>query len=199
MLSTTLEPDFRLLAAELEKRWNDKLEALQKLERAYTQAQHQDHFSVSAEEQQAMTKLAQDLPALWYAPTTTDQERKQLLRYVIAEVQLDGVSTPGKIDIQITWRSGAMIRRQIERLKVGVWAPRTDDRVIEHIRALASTHTVSAIAECLNQAGLHSAHGRAFREHHVLYLARRHNISVTTCSKHLAKGNTLTAGRSVVV
>ena len=194
-----VDPDFRLVAAELEKRWNDKLEALQKLERAYAQAQHQDLFSVSAEEQQAMTKLAEDLPALWHAPTTTDQERKQLLRYVIAEVQLDGVSTPGKIDIQITWRSGAVIRRQIERLKVGVWAPRTDDRVIEHIRALAPTHTVTAIAEYLNQVGLRSAHGRAFREHHVLYLARRHNISVTTCSKHLAKGNNLTAGRSVVV
>jgi len=194
-----VDPDFRLVAAELEKRWNDKLDALQKLESAYTKAQQQAHFSVSAEEQQAMTKLAQDLPALWHAPTTTDQERKQLLRYVIAEVQLDGVSAPGKIDIRITWRSGAVIRRQIERLKVGVWAPRTDDRVIAHIRALAPTHTVAAIAECLNQTGFRSAHGRVFREHHVLYLARRHNIAVTTCSKHLAKGDNHTAGGSTVV
>ena len=68
-----------------------------------------------------MTKLVQDLPALWHAPTTTDQKRKPLLCYVIADVQLDEVSTPSKIDIRITWRCGAMIRRQIERLN---WAPR---------------------------------------------------------------------------
>ena len=103
-----VDPDYRLVAAELERRWNDKLDALQKLETAYTEAQHQAHFSVSADEQQAMNRLAQDLPAVWQAPTTTDRERKQLLRYAIAEVQLDGVSTPGKIDIRVTWWSGAV-------------------------------------------------------------------------------------------
>jgi DNA invertase Pin-like site-specific DNA recombinase len=181
-----VDPTYRLVAAELEQRWNDRLEALQKLEQAYAEAQRQAHFSVSGEEKRAMQKLAGDLPALWQAPTTTDAERKQLLRYVIAEVQLDGVTLPGKIVIRITWHSGAVTERQIDRIKIGCWAPRTDEEVIARIRALAPTHTVAEIIACLNREGLHSAHGCPFREHHVLYIARRYGIIVTTCTKHLA-------------
>lgn len=180
-----VDPDNRLVAAELERRWNDKLDALQKLEKAYAEAQRQSRFTVNGEEKQAMANLAQDLPAVWNAPTTTDAERKQLLRYAIAEVQLDGVTTPGKIAIRMTWQSGAVTERQIDRIKVGIWAPRTDDTVIERIRDWAPTHTVHEIVERLNREGLRSAHGRAFRDYHVLYIARRHQIPVTTCASRL--------------
>lgn len=180
-----VDPANRLVAAELERRWNAKLEALQTLEQAYADAQRQARFTVSGEEKRAIKKLAQDLPALWNAPTTTDVERKQLLRYVIAEVQLDGVTIPGKIGIRMTWKSGAVTERQIERSKVGAWAPRTADRIIERIRAWAPTRTVAEIVEGLNRDGLRSAHGRAFRDYHVLYIARRHHIVVTTTAKHL--------------
>jgi hypothetical protein len=95
------------------------------------------------------------------------------------------VTTPGKIDIRVTWRSGAVTRQQIDRLKVGAWAPRTAERVIERIRALAPSHTAEEIAEILNGEGLRSAHGRAFRDHHVLYIARRHEIPITTAAKRL--------------
>jgi hypothetical protein len=183
--SDAVDPDYRRVAAELERRWNAKLEALQALEAAYAEAQRQAHFSVSPEEQQAIQRLAQDLPALWQAPTPTDQERKQLLRYAIVAVELDGVTIPGQIAIRITWHSGAVTRCQIPRLKVGAWAPRTEARVIERLRALAPTHTVAAIAEGLNREGLCSAQGRPFRNHHGLYLARRHGIPVTTTEKRL--------------
>ncbi len=180
-----VDPDNRLVTAELERRWNEKLETLQELESAYRQAQKQSRFSISAEEENEIRKLAQDLPAVWHAPTTTDRERKELLRYLIAEVQLDGVTLPGKIDIRVTWRSGAVTTRQIDRLKVGSWAPRTAEQVIDRIRALATDYTVAEIVEILNQEGLRSAHGRVFRDHHVLYLARRHNIVVTNSLKRL--------------
>ena len=181
-----VDPDNRLVASELERRWNDKLKALQKLEKAYAEAQQQSRFTINNREKRAMENLARDLPAVWHAETTTDAERKQLLRYAITEVQLDGVTTPGKITIRITWYSGAVTERRIDRIKVGVWAPRTDDKVIERIRNLASTHTVDEIVECLNQEGLRSAHGRTFRDYHVLYIARRNQITVTNCAKRLS-------------
>lgn len=182
-----VDPDNRLVAATLERRWNEKLEAVQNLEQAYRQAQTQAHFSLTEEEQIDIRRLAQDLPAIWHAPSTTDRERKQLLRYLIAEVQLDGVGTAGMIDIRVSWRSGAATTRRIERLKVGAWAPRTDARVIERIRALAPTHIVAQIVELLSDEGLRSAHGRTLREHHVLYLARRHRIEVTTSARLLRR------------
>ena len=180
-----VDPDNRLVASTLERRWNEKLEAVQDLEQAYQEAQAQAHFAITEEEQRDIRRLAQDLPAVWHAASTTDQERKQLLRYLIAEVQLDGVTTPGKIDIRVTWRSGAVTTCQIERLKVGAWAPRTDAQIIARIRALAPTHVVAEIVEILNHEGLRSAHGRTIRDHHVLYLARRHQIEVTTSHRLL--------------
>ena len=180
-----VDPLNRLVAAELEQRWNDRLEALHMLEHAYAEAQRQAHFSVSGEEKKALQRLAADLPALWQAPTTTDAERKRLLRYVIAEVQLDGVTTPGKIAIQIIWQSGAVTDHQIDRIRVGCWAPRTDQAVVERIRALAPTHTVAEIVKQLNREGLRSAHGRRFRDHHVWYLGRCHHIEITACPARL--------------
>lgn len=180
-----VDPDHRLVAAELERRWNEKLEVLQELETAYAKAEQEARFIVTEQEMDDMKKLAKDLPAVWHAPTTTNQERKQLLRYAISEVQLDGVTTPGKIEIRITWRSGAVTIRQIERLKIGAWAPKTADTVIEQIRESSQKHTVGEIADQLNQQGLRSAHGREFREHHVLYIARRHKIPVTTEKERL--------------
>ncbi len=180
-----VDPDHRLVAVELERRWNEKLEVLQELETAYTKAEQEAHFIVTEQEMDDMKTLAKDLPAVWHASTTTNQERKQLLRYAISEVQLDGVTIPGKIEIRITWRSGAVTIRQIERLKIGAWAPKTADTVIEQIRESSQKHTVGEIADQLNQQGLRSAHGREFREHHVLYIARRHKILVTTVKERL--------------
>jgi hypothetical protein len=135
----------RLVAGELERRWNEKLEALQELESAHEEAQTQDRFRVTDQEQKDIERLTHDLPAIWYASSTTDRERKQLLRYLIAEVQLDGLTPPGKIGMRLTWRSGAVTSRQIDRLKVGSWAPKTAGQVIDRIRALAPTHTVAEI------------------------------------------------------
>jgi hypothetical protein len=182
-----VDPDNRLVAATLERRWNEKLEAVHDLEQAYQAAKAEKHFSLSAEEQGDIRRLAQDLPAIWHAPSTSVQERKQLMRYLIAEVQLEGVSNQGKIEIRVTWRSGAVSTRQIERVRVGAWAPRTDDQVIERIRTLAPLHIVAEIVEILNQEGLRSAHGRVFRAHHVLYLARRHKIAVTSSARLLRR------------
>lgn len=182
-----VDPDNRLVAATLERRWNEKLEAVHDLEQAYQAAKAEKHFSLSAEEQGDIRRLAQDLPAIWHAPSTSVQERKQLMRYLIAEVQLDGVSNQGRIEIRVTWRSGAVSTRQIERVRVGAWAPRTDDQVIERIRTLAPLHIVAEIVEILNQEGLRSAHGRVFRAHHVLYLARRHKIAVTSSARLLRR------------
>ncbi len=175
----SVDPNNRLVASELERRWNEKLEVLKKLEKNYEEANKQSRFSLTLEEEKEMMAVVKDLPKIWYASTTTNRERKQLLRYAITEVQLDGITTPGKIEIRITWRSGAISTQTIERVKQGAWAPRTADEVIERIKSLSHEHTVQEIIEILNGEGHRSAHGRKIREHHVLYISRRHNIHVS--------------------
>jgi DNA invertase Pin-like site-specific DNA recombinase len=173
-----VDPDNRLVAQTLEKRWNEKLEVLHKLEMVFSKAQAQANFTVTAAEEMRIRSLAQDLPRLWNARTTTDRERKQLLRYAISEVQLDGVEEQGKIQIRITWRSGAVTVHKIARLPIGSWAPRTSDVVVERIRTLSPDHVAAEIAVRLTLEGLRSAQGKPLRAQHVLYIARSRGIEV---------------------
>ena len=88
-------PDHRLVASELERRWNEKLERVAQLEQAHAKAEADAQWDLTAEERAAISALSQDLPAIWAAPTTTHQDRKQLLRSAMEYVQLDGVSRVG--------------------------------------------------------------------------------------------------------
>ena len=92
-----VDPSNRLVAAELERRWNEKLERVGELERAFAQAERDAEWKLTAEERAAITNLSRDLPAIWSAETTTNQERKQLLRMAIESVQVDGTSQVGQI------------------------------------------------------------------------------------------------------
>jgi DNA invertase Pin-like site-specific DNA recombinase len=179
-----VDPENRNVAAELERRWNEKLEALEKFERSFTEAKEDARFTLTSDEESGVRALAQNLPWVWNARSTTNRERKQLLRYAISEVQLDGISEPGKIEIRINWRSGAMTVQKIDRLAVGSWAPRTGEVLIERIRELAPKCSVAEIVEVLNREGLRSAHGRPIRDHHVLYIARSRHITVEAPSKN---------------
>lgn len=180
-----VDPDNRLVAQTLEQRWNEKLETLERLKTEFAQAEQSRCFELTEDEQASLRTLAADLPRIFFAPTTTDAERKQLLRYALAEVQLDGVQEPGQIEIRMTWRSGAVTVQKIPRLAVGSWAPRTDARVVERIRALAPAYPAAAIAATLAQEGLRSAHGKPLREHHILYIARSRGIQIHTGSPPL--------------
>lgn len=174
--------DNRLVAQMLEQSWNEKLETLERLKQEFAQAEQSRRFELTEDEQASLRALSADLSRIFFAPTTMDTERKQLLRYTIAEVQLDGVQEPGQIEIRITWCSGAVTVQKIPRLAVGSWAPRIDERVVERIRALAPAHPAAAIAATLMQAGMRSAHGKPLREHHVLYIARSRGIAIHTGS-----------------
>ncbi len=156
-----VDPSNRLVAAELERRWNEKLERVTELERAFAQAERDAEWKLTPEEQAAITGLSRDLPAIWSAETTTNQERKQLLRLVIESVQLDGSSQAGHVEVQIRWRSGMITSLRAERTAPGERSLKTPD---------------AEIATALNRAGLRSAFGRRFTSQHVGYICRRNGL-----------------------
>src|SRR5712691_2718000 len=168
-----VDPDNRLVAAELERRWNAQLTRVAELEQAYAKAEQEASFTLTAEERAAMQTLAQDLSALWQAETTTQAERKQLLRPAIESVQLDGVSRPGWIEIQIRWRSGVVTRLEVKRSQPGEGSLKTPAQAVTRIHELAAELSYAQIAEELNAEGWRTAFGRPFSSQHVGYLCRR--------------------------
>ncbi|MBK6433526.1 hypothetical protein [Candidatus Amarolinea dominans] len=102
-----VDPDNRLVAAELERRWEEQLVAVRMVERAWTELQATAPLPLSSAEQAQIRRLAADLPALWHAPTTTNADRKRLLRCLIKTVTLDSFSQVGFTRIQVLWQTGA--------------------------------------------------------------------------------------------
>jgi len=82
-----VEPENRMVARELERRWNEKLNELERV-RQQAQSARIKTSSLSEEEMTRARLLAQDLDQVWHSPTTTNRDRKRLLRCLIDEVQL---------------------------------------------------------------------------------------------------------------
>lgn len=172
-----VDPSNRLVAAELERRWNEKLERVAQLERTYAQAERDAEWNLTSEERAAIAELSQDLPAIWSAETTTNQERKQLLRMAIESVQLDGIRQAGQIEMQIHWRSGAVTSHIVKRTAPGEGSLKTPEKAVSRIHEMAGQRSYAEIAACLNRAGLRSAFGRWFTNQHVGYICRRDGLA----------------------
>lgn len=172
-----VDPDNRLVASELERRWNEKLERVAQLEQAHAKADAEAQWDLTADERAAISALSQDLPAIWAAPTTTNQDRKQLLRHAIEGVQLDGVRHVGQIEVQIRWRSGVVTRLRVERYRRGADSLKTPAEAVNQIHELVSTSTYAEIAAQLNATGWRTAHGRVFTSQHVGYICRRDGLA----------------------
>jgi DNA invertase Pin-like site-specific DNA recombinase len=171
-----VDPDNRLVASELERRWNEKLETLARLEQAYQRAEEQSAWKITDEERASIEKLSRNLPALWKAKTTTNQDRKQLLRMAIESVQVDGVTEPGMIEIQIRWRSGTVTRSSVKRPAPGEGSLKTPPNAVARIHEMAGHSSYADIAQQLNSDGYRTAFGRHFNTQHVGYICRRDGL-----------------------
>jgi DNA invertase Pin-like site-specific DNA recombinase len=169
-----VDPDRRLVAAELERRWEEALARVAQLEQAFGQAEQAETVVLSPEERTALETLAQDLPAIWHAETTTDRDRKQLLRFAITRVDLDGLTEPGQVVIHMHWRSGTLTTLQVARPRPGDGSLKTPAEALTMIRELASRAPYAEIARQLNDAGWRTAFGHPFSSLHVGYVCRRY-------------------------
>ncbi|MCW2241601.1 recombinase family protein [Azospirillum canadense] len=81
-----VEPENRLVARTLERQWEEALATEQRLTADYESFQRRAPRRLTAAEQDAIRRLAADIPALWRAPTTTVVERQELVRLVLERI-----------------------------------------------------------------------------------------------------------------
>ena len=165
-----VEPENRVVARELERRWNVQLEALEQVKREAEQAL-QAPTLLSDEELEKVRLLGADLSAVWEAPTTTNRDRKRLLRCLIEEVQLR--TEESHHGVRIVWKGGAVTEREVVRGKPG-WAQRTDQDTVELVRELAREFDDAQIARILNKQGRRSGLGNPFTQQSVTSLRGKH-------------------------
>ncbi len=174
-----VDPDHRLVAHSLEKRWNEALLGLEQLEQQYAQVQQSELAPLTVEEQQAVRQLAQDLPALWQAPTTTPADRKRLLRLVIREVTLTVHPETRSADFVILWSGDVTTQHTVTCPPMG-WHCVTADTTVQRVRELAKKHPDHQIAEILNAEGILTQTGKTWTYQRVLSVRKQHSIP-TSC------------------
>ncbi|MCA1679895.1 MAG: recombinase family protein, partial [Actinobacteria bacterium] len=156
-----VEPEHRLVARGLEHDWETALNALHAAEAELELREHQRPRTLTAQEREGLLALGADLGRVWAAPTTTDRDRKQLLRCLIEEVILDVARAERRATVTIRWQGGA-----ITELAVALPKPqpaiRTDEDTIALLKRLAAHYDDATIAGILNRQGRHSATGERF-------------------------------------
>ena len=169
-----VEPEHRLVARSLEREWNAKLTDVERLEREEATRPSSTAALVSPEERQRILALAQDLPTVWQAPTTTHVERKQLLRYLIKDVTL--TKQARTIQVAIRWQTEACTPLEVPRPPRSADLRRTDPAVIRRIGELAPSHTDRQIAARLNAEGRAPGLKGTFTADKVQWLRYKHAI-----------------------
>jgi DNA invertase Pin-like site-specific DNA recombinase len=170
-----VDPENRLVARNLEKDWNEKLAAVEQLEREQTLASGKSTPRLTSEERQRILSLAEDLPALWHAPTTTAVERKQLLRFLVQDVTL--TKRERVIVLALRWQTQACTVTEVPRPPRSCDARRTPAAVVERVRVLATAHSDAQTATRLNAEGLRTGMGRPFTAARVQWIRYAHGIA----------------------
>jgi DNA invertase Pin-like site-specific DNA recombinase len=126
------DPDNRVVARTLEKRWNDKLSAVEELEQEYETFKASKRAALSDLDRQRIIQLAADLPRLWKASSTTDRDRKLLLRSLIKDVSVRKIDVPkSALRVQLLWHTGAVTDLEIDLIGPGDRRRPTPYKVLE--------------------------------------------------------------------
>ena len=174
-----VEPEHRLVARGLERDWETALGALAEAEAELALRERQRPRTLTPEEREQLLALGSDLGRVWSAPTTTDRDRKQLLRCLIEEVIVDVSREERRATVTLRWRGGALTELAIPLPKPQP-AIRTDEDTIALIERLAFHYDDGRIAGILNRQGRRSARGERFTKIIVGGLRRYRNIPGTS-------------------
>jgi DNA invertase Pin-like site-specific DNA recombinase len=170
------DPANRLVAAELEARWNQAL-----LQVAQVEAKIAEHDTAITPRYEAplpsLATLADSLTTVWSAPTTDARLKKRIVRTVIQEVIADIDAEAGEIALVIHWMGGAHTQLQLPRRRRGQRNSTAPD-IIDAVRQLVLIGNDDLIAGLLNRNKLMTGNGNRWTRERVTSLRSYHKIPV---------------------
>ena len=171
-----VEPENRLVARGLETEWEKRLRDLAAAEAELRRREQQQPSSIGPEQLKRLRALGADLREVWNAASTTDRDRKELLRTLLEEVMLDVKRAEGQAHLTLRWRGGAITTLDVPVPRFRPMGPRTDEDTISLLRRLAALYPDEVIAGILNRQGRKTAMGERFTANQVGSLRRYRNI-----------------------
>jgi excisionase family DNA binding protein len=171
-----VDPANRLVAAELERRWNQALTAEAQLAAELATLQQVRERPLTDAQKRELLELARDLPSLWEDPHSSPEHKKRLLRIALKEIiaTCEGET----IRLVLHWQGGDHTQLEFQKIRTGEHRYVTDKDLVEIVRALARIEPDERIASILNRNQRRTAHGEIWTARRICSLRNHHAIRV---------------------
>lgn len=192
-----VDPDNRLVAGELERRWNVALAAVDKLEKELEALIRQRPVALGAEERQRLLQMGADLEAAWHHPAATAVTRKRIIRTVLHEVVAR--VEDDLIHLLLHWQGGDHTRITVRKNRRGQtrWAVEPETTAL--IRTCARLMPDKAIAGMLNRTGKRTGRLNGWTQSRVRGFRNTHGIAVYVDGEWAERGEvTLTEAARIL-
>jgi DNA invertase Pin-like site-specific DNA recombinase len=188
----SVEPENRLVARTLETEWETKLHEQRAAETELGRKEQEQKLQLTDVQREQIRALGKDLKQVWDAPTTTDRDRKELLRSLLDEVKIQVLTEESKAHLTLRWKTGAVSELDVVWRVARQATVRTDEETIELIRRLAVHHPDSVMAGVLNRQRRKTARGESFTANRVSSLRTHWKIPRYQAPSQPPEGELLT-------
>jgi DNA invertase Pin-like site-specific DNA recombinase len=171
-----VEPEHRLVARGLEAEWEDRLRELATAQTELARREQQRPRALTTPQRDSIRALGADVNRVWSAPTTTDRDRKELLRTLLEEVNVAVDRAEGQAHLVLRWRGDFLTELDVSLRTVRQPTCRTDEGTLDLMRRLAVHYPDATIASILNRQGRETARGGRFTANKVSSLRRHWNM-----------------------
>ena len=172
-----VDPDNRLVASELERRWNEKLVQLRDLEMQLESLNETKKPTIISDSDRGrLMTLGKDLSKAWNSPSASTETRKKIIRLLVKEIIVDVVGDT--LALVIHWQGGDHTEMTVKKNKVGQTRWTVEADVVDLVRVLARQLPDMAIAAILNRSGKLTGRGATWTRTHVCGLRNTNGITV---------------------
>lgn len=163
----------RLVASDLEQRWEDKLRKQKELERKLHDLE-ENRRPLTDEQRRRLETLGEQFEETWRSPHCSAALKKKIIRTVVEEVIVTRDDSANVVRMVIHWKGGAHTLLEIP------WTRRhpqaTALEAIDIVRKMAERFGDEDIARVLNQEGYHTGQGNTWTSFRVRSLRHKHDI-----------------------
>jgi DNA invertase Pin-like site-specific DNA recombinase len=170
-----VDPDQRLVAGELEARWNTALQKICDLEQNL-QKFDLEIQKISLPSKELLLSLAQDLPSVWNSPSTDMRLKQRIMHILIEEIVADVEESSREIVLLIHWAGGRHSELRLKKRETGQHGRCTSVEAVEIVRQMAGRFPDEQIAATLNLLEIRTGAGNTWDKQRVLSLRHYHQL-----------------------
>ncbi len=158
-----VEPENRLVARELERRWEQCMHEQQDIEEEHERFRQEQPAGLNDAQREQIRALATEIPALWRSAQCTPKDRQDIMRHLVDKVVVDTSANSPILDVAIHFAGGFVSHHELRR-PMGRWDQMSEyPELLQRVKALANgQRTVGQIAEVLNQENWHPPRRKTF-------------------------------------